>query len=131
MYYDPATCTFERILEEFFEVGGATLGAHLFPHFGSCFHCLEVVALKERLVGAIDTRDTSLPACPRVKPCPGLPCACMQKVDPTTLNRQGNDVGTQYRSVIFYHNEQQKEAAEKVGRHGRPRSLLRCPAAGA
>ena len=34
--------------------------------------------------------------------------------DPTTLNRQGNDVGTQYRSVIFYHNPQQKETAEKV-----------------
>ena len=33
--------------------------------------------------------------------------------DPTTLNRQGNDVGTQYRSVIFYHNEEQKELAEK------------------
>lgn len=33
--------------------------------------------------------------------------------DPTTLNRQGADVGTQYRSVIFYHNEQQKAAAEK------------------
>lgn len=33
--------------------------------------------------------------------------------DPTTLNRQGNDVGTQYRSVIFYHTEEQKEAAEK------------------
>jgi peptide-methionine (S)-S-oxide reductase len=31
--------------------------------------------------------------------------------DPTTLNRQGNDVGTQYRSVIFYHNEQQKVLA--------------------
>jgi len=31
--------------------------------------------------------------------------------DPTTLNRQGNDVGTQYRSAIFYHNEQQKELA--------------------
>ncbi|HKJ78332.1 MAG TPA: peptide-methionine (S)-S-oxide reductase MsrA [Prolixibacteraceae bacterium] len=34
--------------------------------------------------------------------------------DPTTLNRQGNDVGTQYRSAIFYHNDKQKETAEKV-----------------
>lgn len=33
--------------------------------------------------------------------------------NPTTLNRQGNDVGPQYRSVIFYHNEEQKEIAEK------------------
>ena len=34
--------------------------------------------------------------------------------DPTTLNRQGADVGNQYRSVIFYHNEKQKEVAEQV-----------------
>lgn len=33
--------------------------------------------------------------------------------DPTTLNRQGNDVGTQYRSAVFYHNEEQKTLAEK------------------
>jgi len=34
--------------------------------------------------------------------------------DPTTLNRQGNDVGTQYRSAIFYHSPEQKSAAEEV-----------------
>ena len=33
--------------------------------------------------------------------------------DPTTLNRQGNDVGTQYRSVIYYHDEEQKELAQQ------------------
>jgi peptide-methionine (S)-S-oxide reductase len=33
--------------------------------------------------------------------------------DPTTLNYQGNDHGTQYRSVVFYHNEEQKKLAEK------------------
>jgi peptide-methionine (S)-S-oxide reductase len=34
--------------------------------------------------------------------------------DPTTLNRQGNDVGTQYRSVIFYHSEEQRKTAERI-----------------
>ncbi len=34
--------------------------------------------------------------------------------DPTTKNRQGNDVGTQYRSAIFYHDEAQRTAAEKM-----------------
>ncbi|NWJ57293.1 peptide-methionine (S)-S-oxide reductase MsrA [Marine Group I thaumarchaeote] len=47
--------------------------------------------------------------------------------NPTTLNRQGHDVGIQYRSVIFYHNDEQKEIAEKSkqkldksGRYDRP-----------
>ena len=34
--------------------------------------------------------------------------------DPTTLNRQGPDVGSQYRSVIFYHNDEQRKIAEKI-----------------
>jgi len=34
--------------------------------------------------------------------------------DPTTLNRQGNDVGTQYRSVIFYHDDQQRIEADEL-----------------
>jgi methionine-S-sulfoxide reductase len=33
--------------------------------------------------------------------------------DPTTLNQQGNDIGPEYRSVIFYHSEEQKKSAEK------------------
>lgn len=36
--------------------------------------------------------------------------------NPTTLNQQGADVGTQYRSAIFYHNDEQKQLAEKVKR---------------
>ena len=43
--------------------------------------------------------------------------------DPTTLNRQGGDVGPQYRSVIFYHDEEQRKTAEDVmkalGKEGR------------
>jgi len=47
--------------------------------------------------------------------------------DPTTLNRQGNDVGTQYRSAVFYHNDEQKrialatkEAVDKSGTYKKP-----------
>lgn len=38
----------------------------------------------------------------------------MTSHDPTTLNRQGADVGTQYRSVIYYHNKDQKDVADRI-----------------
>ena len=40
----------------------------------------------------------------------------MTSHDPTTLNRQGADAGTQYRSVIYYHNDRQKLVAEAVAK---------------
>lgn len=47
--------------------------------------------------------------------------------NPTTLNRQGADVGTQYRSVIFYHDQSQKETAEQVIREINAASIWDSP----
>jgi peptide-methionine (S)-S-oxide reductase len=47
--------------------------------------------------------------------------------DPTTLNRQGADVGPQYRSVIFYHNEDQRKTAEEVIRQVNSLGIYRDP----
>jgi len=47
--------------------------------------------------------------------------------DPTTLNRQGNDVGTQYRSAVFYHDEYQKETAEEVIRYFEKENIYNQP----
>ncbi len=41
--------------------------------------------------------------------------------DPTTANRQGNDVGTQYRSAIFYHDDSQRDAAERAIKRAQPK----------
>lgn len=104
---------------------------------GGCFWCTE--AIYQRLNGVLSV--TSGYAGGKVKNptykeiCTGLTdhAECVQIVfdtskvslieilqvffkthDPTTLNRQGNDVGTQYRSVIFYANEEQKKIAGEV-----------------
>jgi peptide-methionine (S)-S-oxide reductase len=47
--------------------------------------------------------------------------------DPTTLDRQGNDVGTQYRSVIFYHNEEQRATALAMIRELTAEQVFRDP----
>ena len=47
--------------------------------------------------------------------------------DPTTLNRQGNDAGTQYRSVIYYHSDEQKQLAEAIQAEAQRRPRLPQP----
>lgn len=47
--------------------------------------------------------------------------------DPTTLNRQGNDIGTQYRSIILYQNEKQKEIAELSFKDADARGMFKKP----
>jgi peptide-methionine (S)-S-oxide reductase len=106
----------------------ATLGA-------GCFWCIEAVLQRIDGVKAVDSgfmggqvpnptyeqvvrKDTGHAEVVQVTFDPGqLPYAALLEVfwalhDPTTVNRQGADVGPQYRSVIFYHSEAQRETAE-------------------
>ncbi|WP_289037085.1 peptide-methionine (S)-S-oxide reductase MsrA [uncultured Zobellia sp.] len=109
----------------------ATLG-------GGCFWCIEAVLQElkgvEKLVsgytgGTAPGKPTYKEVCsgltghaevvqvtfdPSVISYQDLLIVFMTSHDPTSLNRQGGDVGTQYRSVIYYHNDTQKEVAETV-----------------
>jgi peptide-methionine (S)-S-oxide reductase len=104
---------------------------------GGCFWCLEAVFDELRGVAAVESGYTG-----GHKPDPTYEDVCTGRTghaeavqlffdpqvisyadllriffsihDPTTLNRQGADVGTQYRSAIFYHNEEQEQAARQV-----------------
>lgn len=94
----------------------ATLG-------NGCFWCTE--AIFKRLIGILEVasgyagRNTNHAEALQIIFDPSI--ISYQKLldvfwathNPTTLNRQGNDVGTQYRSVIFYHSEEQKNKAEE------------------
>ena len=111
------------------EMQKATFGA-------GCFWCVEAVF--ERLEGVVDVipgysgghknNPTYKEICtgmtghaevaqitfdPRIITFDDLLNMFWKSHDPTTRNRQGNDIGTQYRSAIFYHNNEQKTIAEK------------------
>jgi peptide-methionine (S)-S-oxide reductase len=105
---------------------------------GGCFWCIEAVLQEikgiEKLVsgytgGKAPGKPTYREVCsgltghaevvqvtfdPEVLSYRDLLVVFMTSHDPTSLNRQGGDVGTQYRSAIYYHNEEQKEEAETV-----------------
>ena len=105
---------------------------------GGCFWCTEAVYLETRGVVAVEsgysngksprqpsyesvcTGDTGYVEVVRLQYDPDL--ITLREIfeiffvihDPTTLNRQGNDVGTQYRSGIYYQDEAQKQVADEV-----------------
>ena len=104
---------------------------------GGCFWCLEAVYLELRGVqsvvsgymgGQLD-QPTYQDVCggatghaeviqiefdPSVIPYRDLLEVFFSTHDPTTLNRQGNDIGTQYRSAIYFHNEEQRDEAASM-----------------
>lgn len=104
---------------------------------GGCFWCLEAVfdalegveSVESGYMGGETPDPTYEAVCtgrtghaevvhirfdPQVISCRQLLEVFFTMHDPTTLNRQGHDVGTQYRSAIFYHSDDQKKVAEDV-----------------
>ena len=104
---------------------------------GGCFWCLEAVYLEARGVTRVESgyMGGTTPAPTYEQVCAGTtghaevvrlefdPDVISYRDileiffamhDPTTLNRQGNDVGDEYRSVIFYHDDEQKQTAEDM-----------------
>ena len=122
--------TDEIVAEESSSVATATFG-------GGCFWCTEAVYAEIRGVKSVTSGYTGgrIPNPNYKQVCSGLtghaeaveieydpavvPYEKLLEIffathDPTTLNRQGADVGTQYRSAIFYHDDTQEEIAKKV-----------------
>lgn len=114
-----------------------TAGKEIATLAGGCFWCLEAVydgmngveSVESGYMGGHTTRPTYEEVCggdsghaevvriafdPAVISFKDLLDVFFTIHDPTTLNRQGNDVGTQYRSAIFYHSPQQKAEAEQA-----------------
>lgn len=93
----------------------ATLG-------GGCFWCTEAIFKRLKGVSSVTAGHSGVPfaECTQIEfdskvlPYEKILDVFFATHDPTSLNRQGNDVGTQYRSVIFYHSEEQKKIAEKL-----------------
>ena len=115
----------------------AQTGFNIATLAGGCFWCLEavydqmkgVVAVESGYIGGQMDRPTYEAVCsgrtghaeavrikfdPTVVSYRELLEVFFVIHDPTTLNRQGHDVGTQYRSAIFYHDPEQKQVAEEV-----------------
>lgn len=87
---------------------------------GGCFWCTEAIfkrlrGVKEVISGyAGHAEAIQITFDPKVISYETLLAVFFKLHDPTTLNRQGADVGPQYRSAIFYHDEEQRKMAEKV-----------------
>lgn len=86
---------------------------------GGCFWCTEAIFKRIKGVGSVisgysnNAESIRILFDPKVISYAKLVYIFFRVHDPTTLNKQGHDLGTQYRSIIFYHTDQQKKAAQK------------------